>query len=42
MFEFGVGMTRQKLKRQHPQDTTEQIEARVRKWLQSMPNTAAE
>ena len=37
MFETGVEMMRQKLRRDHPDLTDHEIEARVRAWLQERP-----
>ena len=37
MFETGVEMMRQKLRREHPDLTDHEIEARVRTWLQERP-----
>jgi hypothetical protein len=34
MHEFGVSMKRQSIKRQHPNESAEQIEVRLRQWLQ--------
>ena len=37
MFETGVEMMRQKLRRDHPDLADHEIEARVRAWLQERP-----
>ena len=37
MFETGVEMTRQKLRREHPDLSEHEIEAQVRAWLQERP-----
>ena len=37
LFEAGVDMKRQSLRRTHPDETTEQIEARVGAWLLERP-----
>jgi len=37
LFEAGVSMKRASLRREHPQAATEEIERRLRTWLQARP-----
>jgi hypothetical protein len=38
LFESGLGIQRARLRRLHPAETAEQIEARLRRWLQTRPD----
>ena len=37
LFEFGTDMMRQKLRREHPDATEDEIQARLVAWLQERP-----
>lgn len=37
LFEAGVDLMRQRLRRQHPDETAEEIERRLNAWLQERP-----
>ena len=41
LFETGLGLMRQNLRRDHPDATAQEIERRLRQWLQDRPGAEA-